>query len=1308
MEQRDTNLSPSASASPQQTKRGPRQIGLWRILSYATPTHRWMLAATALLSAINGSMLPLMNVVFGRVVQRFNRYFEPNSDFSERHFRREIDRLALYIVYLFIGKLLMSFVSKYVFRHVGIVLCAALRKAYFTALFDQPVRAIDNLKPGSATFALTTVVTTIQNALADKLEVLIESLGLIIAAYMVGFWHSWALTLASTSLTLLALISYGFIGPAINKLDVAAIEVDAKAAAEASNAYRGIRVVKSLGAEDAMTARYAAWTREGRRQGLKKSPWVGVLFGLYFFCAYANIALTFWLGLKLYVRGMINDIGDIVTVLFSLIAIMPAVGGLAPLMIGINRAVAGAKVLFDLIDAEALKPGGLTAPEVDVNADLHLKNVCFSYPGRPDTRILRDLCLTISSGQSTAIVGSSGCGKSTIVALLERWYDLSERNHPPSAQDDDENATANTPVATVLQNTGTICLGHHNLETLDRRWWRSQIGLVEQQSILFDESIYENVARGLAGSTWQDAEESKKRELVEEACKDAYAHNFVTRLSKGYETTVGEGGVKLSGGQRQRLAIARCIVKRPAILIFDEATSSIDVHSERIVDQAIDRISKGRTTIIIAHRLSTIQRADQIVVLDRGTVVEQGPREELAQRVDGKFYELVSTQQVRNANANGEDAIIEDEILGGNVVEELSEKGSQPSASDYDEKTKDRSASIAVRSVHSSSQDGKAPSQRSKGYLRSLGRLIHSMRHHRVSYLCVLAGAVGAGGAVSAQSVIIANFVVAFQHTGHKLFSDGNKWALMALVLAIVVTSCYAVLGFGSNSLSIDVSSSYRQKYYEAMLRQGIPWHDNEEMSSDSLVSRLSNDPQQLQEVSGPNMVLPLVGVFTLIGSMILSLVVGWKLTLVTMVAALPIVLIASITRNRYEQYFESFNARVFIESGRHAAESIRAFRTVISLTLEKPTVMQYHELLKDHVGRALSRARLVALVFALANSLEFCCIALTFWYGGRLLATREYDVLQFIVVYTAIVQGGQTAGLFLSLGPNLSQASPALNRIVNMCVRLADLVTPSSGTDATPSSSEAGACIKFSNVDFTYSSQHRPVLRNLSLDISAGEYVSFVGPSGSGKTTILSLIQHFYLPSRGSILIDGKDLSDMPDADLRRMCALVSQEPALFEGTVRDNLTLGLSWSATDAEVVEAAKAAEIHEFITSLPHAYDTVLSAVLHGNMSGGQKQRMCIARALLRRPRLLLLDEATSSLDSQNEAAIQRAIESMASTGKLTIIAVAHRLATVQNSHRIFVVGDQGAIVEEGKHDDLLRRKGVYWEMCEAQAAFTTGS
>lgn len=1008
------------------------------------------------------------------------------------------------------------------------------------------------------------------------------------------------------------------------------------------------------------------------------------------------------------------------SVLFSVLIVTSALGMIFAPMQAIYKAAAASDLLFRVIDAPLLREGGVKAPDADSQADIHIENVRFTYPTRPHSEVLKGLDLTIPSGKVTALVGASGCGKSTMVALLERWYELSYANEElkieedkvvddggasknktaskeskdqekptsgDSASDNHEASQSKAPIESqpILQNSGCIRLGDHNIEALDRKWWRAQIGLVQQEPFLFNETVFENVSKGLIGSEWEHETIQRKHELVEEACREAFADEFIRLLPAGYETQVGEAGIKLSGGQRQRMAIARSIIKKPAILILDEATSAIDVRSEKIVEAALERASKGRTTITIAHRLSTIRKADHIVVLKNGAAVEEGTHADLIVREDGAYSALVHAQHL--------------EIGGTEDVDDDDQLNRSASSPLDDHLELEKSKSMASAKDFTGNSGDEHGSDKQRGFVRSVGRLLYEQRQHRIIYSFILLGALGGGAAYPIQAWLLTKVIVVFTYTGSRLVNQANFWSLMLFILSLAVGVCYALIGYFTNSLAVHVGTVYRQRYFESMLHKPISWYDHEDHSSGSLTAKLSGDPQQLQEILGPNMALPLVAIFNITGCTIISFVFGWKLTLVVLFSSMPVIVGSAFLRVRYELAFEKMNAVVFAESSKFAAESISAFRTVASLTMEDAITARYARLLDDQVSTAVKKGRLSVLVFALSDSLELCCMALAFWYGGQLLGSREYNVDQFFIIYIAIVQGGQAAGQFIAFGPNVAQATAAANRI--LAIRDEHQIGESTSADAVKASSD-GMEIEFHDVGFTYPLRETPVYKGLSFTIARGEYVAFVGPSGCGKTTVISLLERFYVPTTGKILMDGADLVELPMTDYRNACALVSQEPTLFEGSVRDNLAMGLKEAPSQESIEEACRAAEILDFIVSLPQAFDTPLSAGTHASLSGGQKQRLCIARALLRKPRLLLLDEATSSLDSQSERLVQKAIEKVAANKSVTIVVVAHRLATVQNADRIVVLGDGGKILEEGSHSDLLRRRGTYWNMCQSQA------
>jgi len=370
------------------------------------------------------------------------------------------------------------------------------------------------------------------------------------------------------------------------------------------------------------------------------------------------MALCFWFGFKLYLEGHIPSISTIVIVLMSVMMFTFSMTQTAAPIIAATRAASAAADFFAVIDAPKPIMTGLKDPQVSATEDIRFESVNFAYPSRPHVKVLDDMSLRFERGKITAIVGASGSGKSTIVGLLERWYDLDlEKRYklPKSAvkdkkaamdKEDEEKKVPDEEAQPPVVLSGKIVVGDKNLDDLDLKWWRSQIGLVQQEPFIFNSSIYQNVEYGLIGTDFENESPEVKQKLVEDACKEAFADEFIVKLPLKYETQVGDAGIKLSGGQRQRLAIARSIVKRPKILILDEATSSIDVRGERLVQAALDKVSEGRTTITIAHRLSTIKKADKIIVMRKGKLIEEGTHDSLLADEDGVYWALVNAQKI--------------------------------------------------------------------------------------------------------------------------------------------------------------------------------------------------------------------------------------------------------------------------------------------------------------------------------------------------------------------------------------------------------------------------------------------------------------------------------------------------------------------------------------------------------------------------------------------------------------------------------------------------------------------------------------
>ncbi|ORY63890.1 ABC transporter-like protein [Pseudomassariella vexata] len=1218
-----------------------------RIFSYSSRGDCVILNAAVVAAIGAGLTFPLLIIVFETITGIFNQS-------------------VLSIVYLFIGRLVLGYIATLGFRTASLRISSAMRLEYLKAILGQTVSLLDTQPSGQIASIVTTVTHTLQTGIGEKLSLLIQSISLIVSAVIISLIRSWKLTLVTSCGLFVITICYCVTIPFVLSNMKEIEESNVKASAVVSESLGAIRMVAACGAEEKMGMRYQHWVDESREKGMWLSKIMAVQQGTIFFSVYATFALSFWYATRMLLKSEITNVSTLIIVLMCVMMIVTAVGGIAAPFSAVARSAGAAGILFIGIDAPRPITTGLKDPDVSATGDIMLCNVNFTYPSRPTAKILDNVSFVIPAGKVTAIVGPSGSGKSTIVGLIERWYDL--------------DGDMDKKMLILYFRNGFIQTGGKNLHELDLKWWRSQIGLVQQEPFLFNDTILNNVAFGLVGTDWERAPHDKKRELVEQACKEAFADEFISRLPEGYDTSVGNSGIKLSGGQRQRLAIARSIVKQPKILILDEATSSIDVRGEKMVQAALDKVAKNRTTIMIAHRLSTVKRADNIVVLQKGKVVQQGTHDSLMAQEGGAYWLLSNSQRLLMSEEADESSDLPDaDVRGKDILVTHTEAKTEPS--------------------DSASAGSHETAYKPKGTFRSFGAMLVEQKPFWPWYTIMLVGALIAGASAPLQALMFAALISSYSYWGDYLVALTNFWCLMFLILAIAVGIGYFALGFASTRVAFLITTVYCAEYFQNILSKPIPFFDTENHSTGTLTALISTDPAQLQQLLGINMAFVTISVLNVIGCLTISFYFGWKLTLVAISSAMPLALAAGFFRIRCEKGFEKLTLEVFSESAKFATEAVDAIRTVTALTLEDSICARYEKLLRDHVSKALRRDRYTTLVFAASDSLPLLCMAFVLWYGSRLLVSGEYGTFNYLIVYIAVIQGAIGAGQWLSFGPNISQATVAANRIQETRVRDKDETSQTTLNDNVVHMEEKGVKIELHNVWFKYPTRDVPVLSDLNMTIEKGQFAAIVGPSGCGKTSIISLLERFYKLNSGQILFNGTDISTIPLQAHRKLISLVAQEPSLFEGSIRENILLGVDETTTlDSVLYQSCREAEIHDFIVSLPEGYDTKVGTkgVL---LSGGQRQRISIARALIRNPKVLLLDEPTSNLDSETERLVQEVL--LRNREDRTVVMVAHRLATVQNADVIFVLGDEG-VLERGTHGELLQRSGLYYSMCQSQA------
>ncbi|CAM1507653.1 Fc.00g072940.m01.CDS01 [Cosmosporella sp. VM-42] len=1272
----------------QRPHRTPKFSDYLRVFKYATRWDFCIYTFASFASIGAGVTLPLMNVVFGQLIGQFTDFGRESSNMTREAFEDLLSTQALYIMALFLVRWGFNTINKFCFRMIGIRMSSAVRLHYLQSLFAQSIHTIDSVPAGAPATAITSTSNTLQIGISERLGTFLEFNGTMWAALIISFTWSWDLTLVMSSLILYIVAVLAVLLPLILKGQTKTTQADAYSTAIASEALEGIRLVMACGAQGRILSRYHEWVQKAMKEGQKTAPLIGLQFGLIFFGMFGAFGLAFWFGIQRYIAGELKNAGVIIVVLMSVIMILTSLERISTPHMAISKAMVAACELFTVIDAP-LPASGLLKPDIG-SGDLIFDKIDFEYPSRPGVRVLDALSFRIQSGQNTALVGPSGSGKSTIVGLLERWYSLRDyhilpqvieaKPHGTSMEDttNEVEADEKTPVTSIM--SGSVTVGGHNLEDLDIKWWRSQIGLVQQEPFLFNDTICNNVAYGLIGSQWEHESAASKRELVKEACQEAYADEFINRLPEKYDTQVGDGGAKLSGGQKQRLAIARSIIKKPRIIILDEATSAIDAKSERIVQAALDRATKNRTTITIAHRLSTIKKANQIIVLQKGRVAEQGTHESLTSNPTGVYSALVRAQSL-------------------NAREEPEANNSLESDDDLERIQVDRQFAAVATSMEQA--QGRTPAK-PRGLVRSFGVLLYKQRTEWPHYVGIIFSAMSVAAGTPLQAWLIAKALGVFLLDGSDMDKESNFWGLMWLALAAGVGISYFFEGWIGLTVQYFVSAACKTQYLNDMLYQKLAFFDEDDNAHGTLSSRIASDAKQLEELLGLNLASMFSAMFNVIGCCTLALVFGWKLGLVAMFVALPLMLASGFWKYRQEVQFEQMNSAVFRESSQFATEAIGAIRTVSSLTMEDSINDRYRQLLDGHVKAAYHRAKWTSAIFGFADSAGLGCQALILYYGGRLLSRGEYSMEAFIVCLMAVIQGAEAASMGLAVAPSAAQVKAAANRILDL-EQSATIYRAEYKTNIeVMAEPDGGIEIEFRDVSFKYPTRDVSVFESLSLTIGKGQYAAFVGPSGCGKTTAISLLERFYdlEPNHGEILCDGTNIKKMNVYDYRQNLSLVSQEPTMFRGTIRDNILFGVAdpGSILEERIHDVCRDAYIHDFIISLPEGYNTDVG---HNgiSMSGGQKQRIAIARALIRNPKILLLDEATSALDSESEKIVQAAFE-RARNGR-TVLSVAHRLSTIQNADVIFVF-DQGRLVAKGTHSELINRQGIYHEMCQNQA------
>lgn len=861
---------------------------------------------------------------------------------------------------------------------------------------------------------------------------------------------------------------------------------------------------------------------------------------------------------KAYESGKIRALAS-VSVTYILAASF-IIGLVAPFLTIFANASKSSEKLLETIEQRARIQGTNQEQGIERTSmvgDICFENVSFNYPSRAGVPVLQNVSLSIPGNKMTGVVGASGSGKSTIAALIERFYD---------------------------PNAGKVTVDGTDLRDFNIQNYHGHISIVEQMPRLFNRSVLENIAHGLVnsgrpehqelqealvgGALAQLANDTRKGgdldtlaqkdpalqtivRLVREAAELVGATEYIVRLQHGLATPVGPGGSMLSGGQKQRVAFARAVIRDPSILILDEATAALDSASEARIQLAMDKFSANRTTIVIAHRLSTIKNADNILVLEPGgKVVEQGTYDFLMGR-DGVFASLVRLQSLKSdeddmdPRSSGETTSASMRIDSKRIKDEIQSLANA-------EKLNDSEGDVARTNIYAVENT----ETNARGFWSTFSAILGFTRPQSLFIIIGFIAATIVGGSHSGEAVIFGNVVGRLN--GCRLPSEiresaslfGGLFFGLALVEFLANAVSAASFGWVSEKLLFKT----RVLSLRSLLDRSLHWHDSEGRTPGTLVAYISADAIAMSGMTGTTLGITFSIIISLVSGIVLAHVIAWKIALV-LLACVPVLFMSGFLRLRVQAKLAARHAKAFADSVAIAMEAVDSIRTVCAFSLQGDVANTFLRSLRGPYKSTLRSILYGNFWLALSYSVGNCVYALAYWWGAKQTANGTYTQTQFFIVLLSLLVAAQSSGQIVSLAPDISKAAVASRRVLSLILPKGEKASrvekeawriegdPEQGNNALAKSQGSrvddttprdGVAVALRNVNFAYPS--RPdvsVLTDLSLDITAGSFAALVGPSGAGKSTIVSLLERLYVPASGSITLDGLDITQAPDADL-------------------------------------------------------------------------------------------------------------------------------------------------------------------------------
>uniref|UniRef100_A0A7E4UZ02 ABC transmembrane type-1 domain-containing protein n=1 Tax=Panagrellus redivivus TaxID=6233 RepID=A0A7E4UZ02_PANRE len=1224
------------------------------LFKYGTKVDLMMVAFGLFMAGLCGLVQPIFAVTMGKLVNALLLL-----DITDPQFKHE--GLTAVIIFIVAGTCLVvvAYAQFCVFAIACSRITRRIRGAYLRSILRQDQTWFEKTHSGMLTTKLNDNIERINEGIGDKLGLLTRTMVQYVTGIIVALIVSWQMALPLMLFSPVIAFTMAFHSKRIGNAARNELSVYGQAGAIAEEAIMAYRTVAAFDAQETEVKRYKTALEAGHVHGVQKARYSGLLSGMMmaFVMIYMGVAILY--GTWLHAVGVVASPGDIFVVLLAIMSGAYHLGHASPhLMVILTARVAAASVYKTIDRIPDIDPYASADKKklYDLKGKIAFKNVYFRYPSRPDVKVLKSLSFTVNPGQTIALVGASGSGKSTVVSILNRLYEY---------------------------ESGSVMIDGVDVRDLNVHWLRTVIGTVQQEPIIFNDTVENNIKKGCK-------ETLTERELIA-AAKAANAHEFIEALPSGYATRIGDGGVQLSGGQKQRIAIARTLARNPRILLLDEATSALDTASEALVQEALQNAAKNRTTIIIAHRLSTIRDVDRIIVMNQGRFVEAGTHTELLRR-QGMYARLVRAQELKQIQQLEDDSEIESPegselsspMVSALQVKEVRESIRASFARDFLPSGHAGDAEMQAMNIEMKKTTTKPPP--------SFFQIFYDAKSlWPMLILAIIVCGINAL-AMPLTAIVFGRAFEMFDGGRKDNIGEAALFFLFFVLIGLASLAASFLTTYLFGRIGETITMGMRVRAFRAILSQDGAYFDNPAHTPGKLIARLATDAPNVKAAMDTRLGRIVQGVLSLIAATAMSawihLGLAFACCSIFIVMGIFMFAVAKIAHSRAAKFARND------ESGRIAIEAIENAATIQLLTAEHEVHDQFVESAVQRQEAELRKTPIEAMNFATTHGLQQFALAFCYIMGYIFVLNGIVDKVVLFQVVQTMYFGAFSMIQATEHFPELVKSRLATGLMYSIIDE-----KPSIDENKKADKIKLSGEVTLDKVVFAYPARpETAIMKSISLRARPGQTVALVGPSGSGKSTIIALLERLYDPSVGSILLDGRDLKTLNLRDVRSQMALVEQMPRLFSGTIRENIAYGLDLEkVTMDQIREAAITANAAGFIECLPMGYETPLGE-RGAQLSGGQKQRIAIARAVVRNPKILLLDEATAALDSASEKAVQEALDA-ASHGRTSIV-VAHRLSSIQHADQIIFV-EAGRIRERGTHEELIRAEGKYFGLSQRQ-------